>query len=104
MVGGTARGVRRENRGEECQGEGRVIGAFVAFVNLGKDVERPDVGRVTNTYASCSGSIYIYSINLTAYIITIMTSPVKLYIYDQSKGLARAMSMQLLGRQMDGIW
>ncbi|KAI0248568.1 PPPDE putative peptidase domain-containing protein [Lactifluus subvellereus] len=33
-----------------------------------------------------------------------MTSPVQLYIYDQSKGLARAMSMQFLGRRIDGIW
>ncbi|KAH9980190.1 PPPDE putative peptidase domain-containing protein [Lactifluus volemus] len=33
-----------------------------------------------------------------------MTSPVKLYVYDLSRGMARAMSMQFLGRQLDGIW
>jgi desumoylating isopeptidase 1 len=33
-----------------------------------------------------------------------MTSPVKLYVYDLSRGMARAMSMQFLGRQIEGIW
>ncbi|KAF9005982.1 thioredoxin family protein [Cyathus striatus] len=33
-----------------------------------------------------------------------MTTPVKLYVYDLSNGLARQLSMQLTGRQMDGIW
>ncbi|KAI0304337.1 PPPDE putative peptidase domain-containing protein [Multifurca ochricompacta] len=33
-----------------------------------------------------------------------MPFPVKLYVYDLSNGLARAMSMQLTGRQIDGIW
>ncbi|XP_064612041.1 uncharacterized protein LOC135476036 isoform X2 [Liolophura sinensis] len=30
--------------------------------------------------------------------------PVKLYIYDISKGMARGMSMALLGKQIDGVW
>ena len=30
--------------------------------------------------------------------------PVKLYVYDLSNGLARQMSQQLTGRQIDGIW
>ena len=33
-----------------------------------------------------------------------MTSPVQLYVYDLSNGLARQLSGQLLGRQVDGIW
>ncbi|KAJ7644245.1 PPPDE putative peptidase domain-containing protein [Roridomyces roridus] len=33
-----------------------------------------------------------------------MTSPVKLYIYDLSNGLAKQLSAQLTGRQIDGIW
>jgi hypothetical protein len=33
-----------------------------------------------------------------------MSSSVKLYVYDLSKGLARQMSRQLTGRQIDGIW
>ena len=33
-----------------------------------------------------------------------MSSPVKLYIYDLSNGLARQLSLQLTGRQIDGIW
>ncbi|KAF7647726.1 hypothetical protein LDENG_00167750 [Lucifuga dentata] len=30
--------------------------------------------------------------------------PVKLYIYDLSKGMARQLSPLMLGRQLDGIW
>lgn len=33
-----------------------------------------------------------------------MSYPVKLYVYDISNGLARSMSPQFLGRQIDGIW
>lgn len=33
-----------------------------------------------------------------------MSEPVKLYVYDLSNGLARQMSLQLTGRQIDGIW
>ncbi|KAH9969699.1 PPPDE putative peptidase domain-containing protein [Russula dissimulans] len=33
-----------------------------------------------------------------------MPSPVKLYVYELSNGMVRAMSMQLVGRQIDGIW
>ncbi|CAB4429926.1 unnamed protein product [Rhizophagus irregularis] len=31
-------------------------------------------------------------------------APVKLYIYDLSRGMARALSMGFTGRQLDGIW
>ncbi|KAJ3052534.1 hypothetical protein HK097_006100 [Rhizophlyctis rosea] len=31
-------------------------------------------------------------------------SPVKLYVYDLSQGMARMLSVQLTGRQIDGIW
>lgn len=31
-------------------------------------------------------------------------APVQLYVYDLSNGLARQMSLQLTGRQIDGIW
>lgn len=31
-------------------------------------------------------------------------APIKLYVYDLSNGLARQLSMQLTGRQIDGIW
>ncbi|ELU08362.1 hypothetical protein CAPTEDRAFT_163285 [Capitella teleta] len=30
--------------------------------------------------------------------------PVKVYIYDVSRGMARAMSQALIGRQIDGVW
>ena len=33
-----------------------------------------------------------------------MTSPVELYVYDLSNGMARQLSAQLTGRQIDGIW
>ncbi|TRM64171.1 PPPDE putative peptidase domain-containing protein [Schizophyllum amplum] len=33
-----------------------------------------------------------------------MTSPVQLYVYDLSNGLAKQLSLQLTGRQIDGIW
>ncbi|KAJ8080411.1 hypothetical protein PM082_017244 [Marasmius tenuissimus] len=33
-----------------------------------------------------------------------MSHPVKLYVYDLSNGLAKNMSLQLTGRQIDGIW
>ncbi|KAI6147552.1 PPPDE putative peptidase domain-containing protein [Pisolithus thermaeus] len=33
-----------------------------------------------------------------------MSTPVQLYVYDLSNGLARQLSMQLTGRQIDGIW
>lgn len=32
------------------------------------------------------------------------TYPVKLYIYDLSKGMARQLSPVMLGKQLDGIW
>lgn len=40
----------------------------------------------------------------TLFIINEMPSPVKLYVYDLSNGIAKAMSMQVVGRQIDGIW
>ena len=30
--------------------------------------------------------------------------PVKLNVYDMSQGMARQMSMQMVGKQIDGIW
>ncbi|EIN12585.1 thioredoxin family protein [Punctularia strigosozonata HHB-11173 SS5] len=33
-----------------------------------------------------------------------MGHPVQLYVYDLSNGLAKALSLQLTGRQIDGIW
>ncbi|KAH0586619.1 hypothetical protein H2248_007839 [Termitomyces sp. 'cryptogamus'] len=33
-----------------------------------------------------------------------MTTPVKLYLYDLSNGMAKQLSRQLTGRQIDGIW
>ncbi|KAF9267288.1 DUF862-domain-containing protein [Marasmius fiardii PR-910] len=33
-----------------------------------------------------------------------MPHPVKLYVYDLSNGIAKQMSLQLTGRQIDGIW
>lgn len=33
-----------------------------------------------------------------------MTSSVQLYVYDLSNGMARQLSRQLTGRQIDGIW
>ncbi|KAJ4481957.1 PPPDE putative peptidase domain-containing protein [Lentinula aciculospora] len=33
-----------------------------------------------------------------------MSEPVKLYVYDLSNGMAKQMSLQLTGRQIDGIW
>ncbi|KAG7088268.1 hypothetical protein E1B28_012282 [Marasmius oreades] len=33
-----------------------------------------------------------------------MSHPVKLYVYDLSNGIAKQMSLQLTGRQIDGIW
>ncbi|XP_005092451.1 desumoylating isopeptidase 1 [Aplysia californica] len=32
------------------------------------------------------------------------SSPVQVYVYDLSGGLARAMSQGILGRQIDGVW
>ena len=31
-------------------------------------------------------------------------APVKLYVYDLSNGTAKQLSLQLTGRQIDGIW
>ena len=33
-----------------------------------------------------------------------MTFPVKLHVYDLSGGLAKTMSQQLVGKQIDGVW
>lgn len=32
------------------------------------------------------------------------STPVKVYVYDLSNGLARQLSLQLTGKQIDGIW
>ncbi len=31
-------------------------------------------------------------------------APVQLYVYDLSNGLARSLSFQLTGKQIDGVW
>ena len=41
---------------------------------------------------------------LLFFLYLIMSSPVELYVYDLSNGMARQLSMQLTGRQIDGIW
>jgi hypothetical protein len=51
-----------------------------------------------------SHKLYILHLTLTTPPSTTMSSPVKLYVYDLSNGMVRAMSMQLVGRQIDGIW
>lgn len=33
-----------------------------------------------------------------------MTTPVQLYVYDLSNGLAKQLSLPLTGKQIDGIW
>ena len=33
-----------------------------------------------------------------------MSSPVQLYVYDLSNGMARQLSRQFTGRQIDGVW
>lgn len=33
-----------------------------------------------------------------------MSSPVKVYVYDLSKGLVGQISLQLTGKQIDGVW
>lgn len=37
-------------------------------------------------------------------VLSTMSSPVKLYVYDLSNGLAKQLSMQLTGKQIDGVW
>jgi hypothetical protein len=33
-----------------------------------------------------------------------MSAPVEVYVYDLSKGLASQLSLQLTGKQIDGVW
>lgn len=35
---------------------------------------------------------------------TMAAQPVKLYVYDLSRGMARTMSQAITGTQIDGIW
>lgn len=35
---------------------------------------------------------------------SLVMEPVKLYVYDLSNGMAKSLSRQLTGRQIDGIW
>jgi hypothetical protein len=48
--------------------------------------------------------VYLFITSSVTLSITDMPSPVKLYVYDLSNGMVRAMSMQVVGRQIDGIW
>ncbi len=47
---------------------------------------------------------YLFNTPSTTLFIIDMPSPVKLYVYDLSNGMVRAMSMKLVGRQIDGLW
>jgi hypothetical protein len=55
--------------------------------------------RVTRALCIYSSPLLQHSLSITD-----MPSPVKLYVYDLSNGMVRAMSMQVVGRQIDGIW
>jgi hypothetical protein len=49
-------------------------------------------------------TVYLFITSSATLSITDMPSPVKLYVYDLSNGMVRAMSMQVVGRQIDVIW
>jgi hypothetical protein len=50
-------------------------------------------------------TVYLFIISSALSLpITDMSSSVKLYVYDLSNGMVKAMSMQVVGRQIDGIW
>lgn len=42
--------------------------------------------------------------NFPVHFALMAASSVKLYVYDLSGGLAKSMSMPLVGKQIDGIW
>jgi hypothetical protein len=52
----------------------------------------------------CKQIEYIRRLRLLFILYLIMSSPVELYVYDLSNGMARQLSVQLTGRQIDGIW
>jgi desumoylating isopeptidase 1 len=45
-----------------------------------------------------------YSTNHSSSCVMFTMHEVKLYLYDLSQGMARLMSYQLLGKQVDGVW
>lgn len=49
-------------------------------------------------------TLYLFITSSATLSLSDMPSPVKLYVYDLSNGMVRAMSMQVVGRQIDGIW
>jgi hypothetical protein len=60
---------------------------------------------VPAVYFDLFASRYASPPDLFYYTFTnIMSSPVELYVYDLSNGMARQLSAQLTGRQIDGIW
>ncbi len=65
--------------------------------------------RKVELESSCISS----TVNLYLFLLVVLQlrlyrtptmAPVKLYVYDLSKGLAKSMSMMLTGKQIDGIW
>lgn len=59
-------------------------------------------GLKFNIYSDCA----LHSLDIRPFSLQpqAMTSLVKLYVYDLSNGMARQMSRQLTGKQIDGIW
>jgi hypothetical protein len=55
-------------------------------------------GLFVSKYASSYYYCFLFILLIT------MSSPVELYVYDLSNGMARQLSAQLTGRQIDGIW
>ena len=92
MVGRAARCVRREYRSGEAD-QGVVISSELVVDGRVRWTRHP---RTVYLFITCSATHILY--------ITDMSSPVKLYVYDLSNGMVRAMSMQVVGRQIDGIW
>lgn len=49
-------------------------------------------------------SLHLPHISTPLYASTMAAQPVKLYVYDLSRGMARTMSQAITGTQIDGIW
>ena len=67
-------------------------------------VVRRQTRHPPHTYAFSSTTQYILHASSATLSITDIPSPVKLYAYDLSNVMVRAVSTQLVGRQIDGIW
>ena len=96
---------------EIMENKGR-SGEVVLFAVVGGKARKDNVSSVVrrqtrhppHTYAFSSTTQYILHASSATLSITDIPSPVKLYAYDLSNGMVRAMSTQLVGRQIDGIW